>query len=454
MKKYFPTKNILIAGILLATLNFYSQWQSLTTGLSGGAGSFTTFNNKLIVGGSFTIAGGNAAQNIAAWDGINWSTLGQGLNGTNGPFIVSALTVYNSDLIAAGTISASGTTTLCNIAKWNGTSWAPIVSSMTSDTMSQQGPYISALIIYNNKLIAAGNFTAISGVPANNIAQWDGTNWSPLGSGLSHAPAFTDVRALTVYNNELYAGGFFSMPSILAANVAKWNGSNWSAAGYITDCAASNISVMSLCEYNGELYAGNCVNGLSKLSGGNWITVGGGIFPNNSNNGPRALLVYDNQLIVAGGFSGAGSTVRFNITTWDGANWNKIGGIDGFDVSLFSLAVYNSCLYAGGLFNNTIQTTPIAVSHISNYCGPLGVKENAIDKISIFPNPTSGKINFEGLNGENKIVFYDLFGRVIFESEFKEPQISIDLNSKKAGMYLYKITNKSGLVNQGKIIIN
>jgi hypothetical protein len=62
------------------------------------------------------------------------------------------------------------------------------------------------------------------GVPASFIVKWDGTQWSPLGSGMNQR-----VNALTVFDDgtgaALYAGGIFGRAGGLAeANrIARWS---------------------------------------------------------------------------------------------------------------------------------------------------------------------------------------------------------------------------------------
>ena len=90
-------------------------------------------------------------------------------------------------------------------------------------------PYgdVYALGVYDSKLIAGGHFTAAGEVSANNIASWDGSSWSTLGSGVNYL-----VRALTVYDSKLIAGGDFSTAGGNAAKfIASWDGSSWSALG-------------------------------------------------------------------------------------------------------------------------------------------------------------------------------------------------------------------------------
>jgi hypothetical protein len=54
-------------------------------------------------------------------------------------------------------------------------------------------------------LYAGGDFTTAAGVAATNIAQWNGTSWSALGSGMNNT-----VSALAVSASALYAGGAFT----------------------------------------------------------------------------------------------------------------------------------------------------------------------------------------------------------------------------------------------------
>ena len=55
-------------------------------------------------------------------------------------------------------------------------------------------------------LYAGGLFTTAGGIAANHIAQWSGSSWSALGSGMNNA-----VFALAVSGSRLYAGGTFTM---------------------------------------------------------------------------------------------------------------------------------------------------------------------------------------------------------------------------------------------------
>jgi hypothetical protein len=72
---------------------------------------------------------------------------------------------------------------------------------------------VYGLAVSGSTLYAGGSFTTAGGNSANNIAQWDGSSWSPLGSGISGAGGDLDgpyVNALLVSGSTLYVGGDFT----------------------------------------------------------------------------------------------------------------------------------------------------------------------------------------------------------------------------------------------------
>ena len=93
-----------------------------------------------------------------------------------------------------------------------------------------------------------GFFTTAGGVSANNIAKWNGSAWSALGSGMNEA-----VSALAVCGSDLYAGGDFTTAGgVSAKHIAKWNGSAWSPSRFGDERQAST----ALASSGTNLYAG------------------------------------------------------------------------------------------------------------------------------------------------------------------------------------------------------
>jgi len=95
----------------------------------------------------------------------NWSPLGSGL----GPGSVYALAVSGNDLYAGGWFRTAGGSPATNIAKWDGTSWSALGSGMNV--------FVGALAVSGSDLYAGGEFRTAGGSPANRIAKWDGSSW-------------------------------------------------------------------------------------------------------------------------------------------------------------------------------------------------------------------------------------------------------------------------------------
>ena len=105
-----------------------------------------------------------------------------------------------------------------------------------------------AMQTIGDSFYVAGNFDSIAGIPANNIARWNGTSWSNLGTGI-HG----EIRVITSDGQRgLYAGGKFdSAGNIPTSNIAHWNGSEWDSLG-----AGVNDSVFALFNTDSQLYCG------------------------------------------------------------------------------------------------------------------------------------------------------------------------------------------------------
>jgi hypothetical protein len=256
---------------------------------------------------------------------------------------VYALTIYNGLLIAGGEFTTAGGISASRIAAWDGSNWSPLGSGMNG--------YVEALAVYDGLLIAAGNFTTADGLSANHIAAWDGSNWSPLGSGINNW-----VHALTVYDGRLIAGGYFNNAGGTSVNsIASWDGSSWSSIG----SSAGLVEIFDLTAYDSQLIAGGASNiGASNIAawdGSSWSSLGSGMEgcdPYCSE--VLALVVFHDLLIAAGRFAVADGLEANNIAAWDGSTWSALGAGIQHQVDLLprvcALIVHEDLLIAGGWF--------------------------------------------------------------------------------------------------------
>jgi hypothetical protein len=135
-------------------------------------------HEKLFVGGNNSVANTPFPGGVQRFDGVNWSQVGDGLNGP----------VYG--LYASSAPGAPG-------------------------------------------LIAAGNFTASGGgTPLNHVARWDGAAWQPLGAGVNGvALGFNATLSMTTWDDgtgpKLVLGAIADTSVRPNPYVAEFDGSNW-----------------------------------------------------------------------------------------------------------------------------------------------------------------------------------------------------------------------------------
>jgi hypothetical protein len=259
-----------------------AQWFALTgpnaTGVDGAIEALTVFEDgtgpALYAGGQFSIAGGVTVNHIARWDGTQWSSLtGPNATGVNGA--VYALAVVDDGegpvLYAAGNFITAGGETVNRIARWDGTTWSALTGS---NGTGMSGP-VYALAEYHDgtspALYAGGWFTTAGGETVNNIAKWDGSDWSPLsgpnGTGVSH-PVYTLSRFDDGSGPGLYAGGQFTTAGGRTVNhIAKWDGKVWSPlAGPSGTGVSSQVEALAVFDDG---------TGQALFAGGNFFTAGG-----------------------------------------------------------------------------------------------------------------------------------------------------------------------------------
>jgi hypothetical protein len=212
---------------------------------------------NVYVGGAFNNAAGLAAGlGIAMWNGSTWSTLGS-TAATNG---VNDIAISGGDIyVGTSTADIAGIPEADGVAKWNGSTWSALGSNGSGNGAIQGDVFATAMC--GGALYVGGSFTnaAVLG-GADYIAKWNGSAWSALGTNNVGNGMLNDVvLGLACSGSDLYVGGQFTNAAGIAEadNVAKWNGSAWSALG--SDGAGGGALtgwVESLAVSGTDLYAG------------------------------------------------------------------------------------------------------------------------------------------------------------------------------------------------------
>jgi hypothetical protein len=114
-------------------------------------------------------------------------------------------------LYAGGEFLNAGGVSAVNIAKWNGSFWTNLGSGMTGGALSSS--VVSLVTDMAGNVYAGGSFTNAGGTEAANIAVWNGNAWSPVGSGVN---ATVDALFLG-HDGNLLVGGMFTTAGTTAS---------------------------------------------------------------------------------------------------------------------------------------------------------------------------------------------------------------------------------------------
>jgi hypothetical protein len=306
-----------------------NTWSSLGTGSSNGVSGYVlalaVVGNEVVVGGWFTSAGGVSANRVARFNTLTntWSSLGTGSsNGVNN--FVNALAVDGQGRVyVGGTFTSAGGVSANRVARFNTltNTWSSLGTGSSNGVNNQ----VNALAVVGNEVVVGGYFTSAGGVSANRVARFNTlTNtWSSLGNGVNN-----EVNALAVSGNEVYVGGGFTQAGgVFAINVARFNTqtNTWSTLGTGSSNGVSG-SVFALAVVGNEVFVGGTftqaggvsANGVARFNTqtNTWSTLGTG-----SSNGVSgsvfALAVVGNEVVVGGNFTSAGGVSANNVARWN-----------------------------------------------------------------------------------------------------------------------------------------
>jgi len=188
-----------------------------TGDINGGVYALTRDDKgTLYAGGQFiNMAGIPQADHVAAYDGT-WHAMGTGPSTGGGAVddYVRSIASNGTDVfIGTDSVNVAGIAQADHVARWNGSAWSALgANAAGTDGWFPTSAFIYALAAKGSQVVVTGSFQNAGGNPlADNIASFDGTAWSPLGSnGSGNGPWIGNGLAVAIVGNDVYAGGNFT----------------------------------------------------------------------------------------------------------------------------------------------------------------------------------------------------------------------------------------------------
>jgi hypothetical protein len=215
----------------------------------------------LVVAGYFTSAGATPVSSMAAWNGQEWIPLGTEIfraaygNVSFVDFDADGAGPEPAKLIAAGQIEMVGGS-FPYIVRWDGSHWSEFAPGaplpMTIAMFDEDGPGPNPPTL----------FAGLDYTPG--LVKWNGASWLAVGGGLIRS-AEHRCAALRVIDEDgpgpglpaLFAGGTFTFAGPTPVqNIARWDGHDWtSVAGGVPGQVEDIIAVESPTGGPSTLYA-------------------------------------------------------------------------------------------------------------------------------------------------------------------------------------------------------
>ncbi len=343
---------------------------------------------------------------LRRWTGSQWEPLADVPVGR-----INAVLGAEQGLYVGGECELAGSLTTAFLRLWDGTNWLPILPR-TSEWIGS----VQALAAdRRGRLVVAGSFAPRPLTRSHVVRFWDGKDWTLPGDGLSFVDK-TTVRALAVADR----GDVFVSIAVQSKRnpndlVLHWDGERWERIK-----GATNVTRL-VPDRRGGLYAVGAFETNTPASGrwigwwnrGAWQPLGADL----RHPDPRfaigigGVTIWNDDLIVSGGFRRAGDVEANLIAGWNGTNWYALGGGLGGRGPLHSSsrtrAVYAEVGYASALLPKDNELVAFGSFTEAGDCAAPGVARWNGTNWSRFMDPSSTGVNglIRGLAADDRYVY-------------------------------------------------
>lgn len=403
-----------------------------------------TINNKLYMHHSIVNTPCGLNYNYIACNQNNtWSFLG--------PFdnIVFGIEIFNNELYACGWYSSVNSQSLATLAKYNGVSWVAVPGFIS-------GINIGRLKVINNELYVCGGTINTTNGNFNGVAKFDGVSWSGFNIPNLGDPGFY-ISDVVFYNNEMFIGGNFYL-STGEQDLIYYHAGLWQEPGVGLTGSMGGVNKLEI--YKNKLYVGGLIfkddgnpgNMLLVWDGINLTGVGDGLKDNINTYGSaqvKDMMVFRNQLYIAGAFNYAGDIFSLGLTTFDGNRFYSFEKNPQSSPGLDAIGHYKDTLWISGPQKYLNDSIKVAGKYIGNYVPDtssvfydVGIDEYSEKYgVNIYPNPTTSQINIkinDAIQPDATIEIKTLLGQSVKTTSLLS---RIDLSDLSNGLYFLVIKN-------------
>jgi hypothetical protein len=267
------------------------------------------------------------ASQVAYWNGERWVSIG--ITGSSASLIYDIAVAKNGNVVITGNLTSINGVSTSYIAQYNGTTWSALGTGLNS-----QGLCVAAS--NNGDIYCGGSFTTAGGVTCYRMARWDGTQWNRVGQygGLNG-----QVNDLWVSDTDrkIYCGGVFTNEEGVGGStlnrVAQYNMDTGLFSAMGTGMSGTVNAIVRA--GSGLVYAGGnfltadgqTVNHIAQWNGTGWTGLGAGF---NYNGTPAlasisSIWVRTNEHVVVGGtYNRMGTQTMEHIAEWNGSVWTLL----------------------------------------------------------------------------------------------------------------------------------
>ncbi len=433
-------KRILLAVLLIGYLadDVHSQtWSNVGNGLDWNVYDLITFDDTLYAAGRL----GAPSRGVFYWDGTDW------VNTSYFWGIFSPLTLaeYNNDLYTSGDFNGNnGDPT--RVFKWTGESWEKQGDNFTGGDWNS----VKKLLTHEGFLYAGGQFEIADGIACKNIARWDGTNWTPVSTGIPDLIVNMDVLNNNLIVNHIITD-FSNNPNTnpyIRQKLQVLENNIWVDLDSVFEY--KNIHLIGVIE--DQLYfstydtiSGIPINGLGVWNGNTFSSLGSDLIYSVND-----ITKFNNEIYISSLLYTDVQAVFDDVVLKKVNNsWESIGGV--FDNRLLKLHVHDSNLYAAGFFKEYENIQMPYVAQLVQK--PTALFEIEVNIINFYPNPFKEDITVISENHPiRQIELFSIQGKSLMNWNFdNRNEIELKLQGLPNGVYNLILTTSNG-VQHRKII--